>query len=283
MTESGEIYRTSLLARMTTLLAVSGLLAMQGGPARADPDVVLPSVARVMRAVCGHAVEEEARTCRMKDGRIAEYWYGAMFAADQGWAVGFATLPAPDQDPQAPDARTVIAATFAQTQTEGRIGWVFKNVQTLPGRIGTGNRNGDAPQVDDSLGPVFRPLPGGRLVMGLRTTAFGNQGSQSFAFLVLRFTPAPLQWRQSGGLPAGSDDTAGCGAPEDGPCNLGASTGRLEILAGAADRDSGAPPAWPPLRVTLTGTVPGPDGRVRPATARDARTYRFDEAAGVYR
>jgi hypothetical protein len=51
MTESGEIYRTSLLARITTLLAVSGLLAMQGGPARADPDVVLPSVARVPSSV----------------------------------------------------------------------------------------------------------------------------------------------------------------------------------------------------------------------------------------
>jgi hypothetical protein len=36
----------------------------------------------------------------------------------------------------APDARTLVAATFAQTQAEGRIGWVFKDVQTLPGLLG---------------------------------------------------------------------------------------------------------------------------------------------------
>ncbi|WP_082711138.1 hypothetical protein [Methylobacterium indicum] len=283
MMESGETCRPSLLSRITTLLTLSAALTLQGGDAKADPDVVLPSVATVMGAICGRPVGPDARTCRMKDGRAAEYWYGAMFATDQGWAVGFATLPAPGQDPQAPDARALVAATFAQTQTASRTGWVLRDVQALPGRIGTGNRNGDAPEVDDSLGPVFKPLPGGRLVMGLRTTAFGMEGAQTFSFLVLRFTPAPLRWRLSGELPAGSDETAGCGAPEDGPCNLGASEGRLEILAEAADRASGTPPAWPPLRVTLTGTVPGPAGKVRPADARDARTFRFDEAAGLYR
>ena len=271
---------------MTTLLVLSAALAMPGGSARADPDVVLPSISQVMAAICGRPVDKDARSCRTKDGRTAEYWYGAMFATDQGWAVGLATLPAPGGDPQAPgedsqapEARTIVAATFAQTQTASRTGWRLKDVQALPGRIGTGNRNGDAPEVDDTLGPVFKPLPGGRLVMGLRVTSFGMQGSQSLAFLVLRFTQAPLQWRLSGELPAGSDDTAGCGAPEDGPCNLGASQGRLEILSQGAD----APYAWPPLRVTLTGTVPGPDGKVRPASARDARTYRFDPAAGLYR
>lgn len=264
---------------MTTLLVLSSALAIQGPSAKADPDVVLPSIGQVMGAICGRPVDKDARSCRMKDGRTAEYWYGAMFATDQGWAVGLATLPAPGEDPQAPNARTVVAATFAQTQLATRTGWRLRDVQALPGRIGTGNSNGDAPEVDDTIGPVFKPLSGKRLVMGLRVTSFGMQGSQSLSFLVLRFTEMPLQWRLSGEMPAGSDDTAGCGAPEDGPCNLGASQGRLEILTQGADAST----AWPPLRVTLTGTVPGPDGKVRQATARDARTYHFDQATGLYR
>ena len=41
--------------------------------------------------------------------------------------------------------------------------------------------------------------------------------------------------------------------------------------------------AWPPVRVTLSGTVLGADGTLRPATDRDARVHRFDPAAGAYR
>ncbi|PJI51400.1 hypothetical protein CTI14_61075, partial [Methylobacterium radiotolerans] len=49
---------------------------------------------------------------------------------------------------------------------------------------------GGAPEVDERLGAVFRPLSRGRLLMGLRLTVYGTAGSQGFSFLLLQFRDA---------------------------------------------------------------------------------------------
>ena len=134
-------------------------------------------------------------------------------------------------------------------------------------------------EVLGSLGPVVKALRGGRLVMGLRLTSRGTAGSSSFSFRLFRFRETLPHWALAGEIPAGSDDTAGCDSEDGEPCQLGSSKGRLEILP----EDSVKALSWPPVRVTLTGTLRGDDGKLRPATDRDTRTYRFDEAAGAYR
>lgn len=258
------------------MLILAGAVAGGFSPALADPDIVQPSKETVLAAICGNPVRDETGTCRMKDGRPAEFWYGTTISTPTGpWFTGFATMPAPGENAETPDRRTIGAATFALEDMR----WRLKGVQADIGQIGTGNRNGDAPQVDEVLGAVTRPVNRVRLVMGLRLTSYGAAGAQSLSFLLLHFSKVPLRWRVAGEVPAGSDDTAACDSDDGQPCGMGKSQGRLDILA----EDSSKPLAWPPVRVTLTGTVRGEDGKVRPATGRDARTYAFDEASGAYR
>ncbi|MCJ2128229.1 hypothetical protein [Methylobacterium sp. E-045] len=257
-------------------LGVVAMLALAGSPAAADPDLVGPPRETVLAAICGSPARSESGTCRMKDGRPVEFWHGAMIPAAAGtWFTGFATMPAPGEDADAPDRRTVAAATFAFEDAR----WRLKGVQTEIGRIGTGNRNGDAPEVDEAFGAVTRPVNRVRLVMGLRLTSHGAAGARSFSFLLLHFSRVPVRWSVAGEVPAGSDETAACDTDGGEPCRMGKSEGRLEILP----EESFRPLAWPPVRVTLTGTVLGEDGKLRPATGRDARTYAFDEASGAYR
>lgn len=272
---SGWCGRSSRL-HMLCALALIGPAVLAPLPAAADPETVMPPNETVLAAICGRPARKEAQTCRMKNGRAAEFWYGAMFSTETGsWFTGFATMPAPGEDAESPNARSVVAATFALNDMR----WHLKGVQTLAGQIGTGNRNGEAPEVDDTLGAVVKAMSRGRLLMGLRLTSRGTAGSSSFSFLLLQFSEAPLHWRLAGEIPAGSDDTASCDSEDGAPCQMGASKGRLEILP----EDPAKPLAWPPVRITLTGTVRGDDGKVRPATSRDARVYRFDEAGGTYR
>ncbi|GJD40908.1 MULTISPECIES: hypothetical protein [Methylobacterium] len=258
------------------LLALAASAIGGVSPAAADPDLVGPPEETVLAAICGNPARTETGTCRMKDGRTAAFWYGAMIPAATGiWFTGFATMPAPGEDADTPNRRTVAAATFAFEDSR----WRLKGVQTEIGRIGTGNRNGDAPQVDEGLGAVTRAVNRVRLVMGLRLTSYGAAGARSFSFLLLQFSKVPLRWSVAGEVPAGSDETAACDTDDGEPCRMGKSEGRLEILP----EESFKPLAWPPVRVTLTGTVRGEDGKVRPATDRDARTFAFDEAKGAYR
>ncbi len=256
------------------LAVLPGLAAgLAAVPAAADPDLAMLPRGAVLAAICGRPADREAGTCRMRDGRTAEFWTAAMFSTETGsWFTGFVTMPAPGEDAAAPDRRSVAAATYALKDMR----WRLEGVQVLSGRIGTGNRNGGAPEVDERLGAVFRPLSRGRLLMGLRLTVYGTAGSQGFSFLLLQFRDAPARWALAGEVAAGADETAGCA---ENPCRLGSSTGRLEILP----EDPRDPAAWPPVRVTLSGTVLGADGTLRPATDRDARVHRFDPAAGAYR
>ncbi|GAN50788.1 hypothetical protein ACXR8U_08145 [Methylobacterium radiotolerans] len=256
------------------LAVLPGLAAgLAAVPAAADPDLAMLPRGAVLAAICGRPADREAGTCRMRDGRTAEFWTAAMFSTETGsWFTGFVTMPAPGEDAAAPDRRSVAAATYALKDMR----WRLEGVQVLSGRIGTGNRNGGAPEVDERFGAVFRPLSRGRLLMGLRLTVYGTAGSQGFSFLLLQFRDAPARWALAGEVAAGADETAGCA---ENPCRLGSSTGRLEILP----EDPRDPAAWPPVRVTLSGTVLGADGTLRPATDRDARVHRFDPAAGAYR
>ncbi|MBP2494006.1 hypothetical protein ABID82_007099 [Methylobacterium sp. PvP062] len=256
------------------LAVLPGLAAgLAAVPAAADPDLAMLPRGAVLAAICGRPADREAGTCRMRDGRTAEFWTAAMFSTETGsWFTGFVTMPAPGEDAAAPDRRSVAAATYALKDMR----WRLEGVQVLSGRIGTGNRNGGAPEVDERLGAVFRPLSRGRLLMGLRLTVYGTAGSQGFSFLLLQFRDAPARWALAGEVAAGADETAGCA---ENPCRLGSSTGRLEILP----EDPRDPAAWPPVRVTLSGTVLGADGTLRPAKDRDARVHRFDPAAGAYR
>ncbi|XYD09182.1 hypothetical protein R1A27_00710 [Methylobacterium sp. NMS12] len=259
--------------RFPTGSALAVLAGLAAAPAAADPDLAMLPPAAVLAAICGRPADTAAGTCRMKDGRTAEFWTAAMFSTETGSRfTGFVTVPAPGEDAAAPDRRSVAAATYVLKDMR----WRLEGVQVLSGRIGTGNRDGGAPEVDERLGAVVRPLSRGRLLMGLRLTVYGTAGSQGFSFLLLQFRDAPARWTLAGEVAAGADETAGCA--ED-PCRLGSSTGRLEILP----EDPRDPAAWPPVRVTLSGTLPGADGTPRPATDRDARVYRFDPAAGTYR
>ncbi|WP_419952000.1 hypothetical protein [Methylobacterium sp.] len=258
------------------MLVLAGSVVGGLSPASADPDVVQPPKETVLAAICGIPARAETGTCRMKDGRPAEFWYGTTISTPTGtWFTGFATMAAPGENAETPNRRTIAAATFALEEMH----WRLKGVQADIGQIGTGNRNGDAPQVDEALGAVTRPVNRIRLVMGLRLTSYGAAGAHSLSFLLLHFSKVPLRWRVVGEVPAGSDDTAACDSDDGQPCGMGKSLGQLEILA----EDSFKPLAWPPIRVTLTGTVRGEDGKVRPATGRDARTYAFDEVSGTYR
>ncbi|MGU3402356.1 hypothetical protein [Methylobacterium brachiatum] len=246
-------------------------------PSRAAPDIVAPANETVLAAICGRPASQDTKTCRAKDGRSAEFWYGAAFSTETGrWFTGFATLPAPGENPDTPNTRTVAAATFALEDTR----WRLKGIQLQVGKVGTGNRNGDAPDIDEGRGAIVRAVSGGRLMMGVRLTSYGSAGSRSFAFLLLHFRETPLRWTLAGEVEAGSDESAACDESDgDQPCQMGKSMGRLEILP----EDPARPTAWPPIRVTLSGTLAGPDGKVRPASERDARVYRFDEASGTYR
>lgn len=272
----GLIGRSTRLRRLLVLglaLAAASIVS----PSGATSDIVAPTNETVLAAICGRPASQDTKTCRAKDGRSAEFWYGAAFSTETGrWFTGFATLPAPGEDPDTPNTRTVAAATFALEDTR----WRLKGVQLQVGKVGTGNRNGDAPDIDEGRGAVVRAVSGGRVMMGVRLTSYGSAGSRSFAFLLLHFRETPLRWTLAGEVEAGSDESAACDEPDgDQPCQMGKSTGRLEILP----EDPARPTAWPPIRVTLTGTLAGPDGKVRPASERDARVYRFDEASGTYR
>ncbi|WP_331326838.1 hypothetical protein [Methylobacterium fujisawaense] len=263
----------AVLSVLAAGLAVGLAAGLAAAPAAADPDLAMLPRATVLAAICGRPADKEAETCRMKDGRTAEFWTAAMFSTETGSRfTGFVTMPALGEDAAAPDRLSVAAATYVLKDMR----WRLEDVQVLSGRIGTGNRNGAAPEVDERLGAVFRPLSRGRLLMGLRLTVYGTAGSQGFSYLLLQFRDAPAHWTLAGEVAAGADETAGCA--ED-PCRLGSSTGRLEILP----EDPRDPAAWPPVRVTLSGTVLGADGALRPATDRDARVYQFDPGAGTYR
>lgn len=272
----GLIGRSTRLRRLMVLglaLAAASIVS----PSRAAPDIVAPANETVLAAICGRPASQDTKTCRAKDGRSAEFWYGAAFSTETGrWFTGFATLPAPGEDPDTPNTRTVAAATFALEDTR----WRLKGIQLQVGKVGTGNRNGDAPDIDEGRGAIVRAVSGGRLMMGVRLTSYGSAGSRGFAFLLLHFRETPLRWTLAGEVEAGSDESAACDESDgDQPCQMGKSMGRLEILP----EDPARLTAWPPIRVTLTGTLAGPDGKVRSASERDARVYRFDEASGTYR
>ncbi|KQP47160.1 hypothetical protein [Methylobacterium sp. Leaf106] len=117
--------------------------------------------------------------------------------------------------------------------------------------------------------------------MGLRLKSYGTAGANGFSFLLLllRFREIPLHWAFVGEVPAGSDEMANCPPEDEGACRFGASKGLLDI----PPEYSAGLLSWPPIRVALTGTVRGQDGKVRNATDADARVYRIDEAVGAYR
>lgn len=277
MRRSGHgVGRPARMRRLAGLagLALAGLSGLAARPAAADPDLAMLPHATVLAAICGRPADKEAETCRMKDGRTAEFWTAAMFSTETGsWFTGFVTMPAPGEDAAAPNRRSVAAATYALKDMR----WRLAGVQTLSRRIGTGNRNGSAPAVDEQRGAVFKPLSRGRLLMGLRLAASGAAGARDFSFLLLQFYGAPTRWVLAGEVSAGSDGSAAC--VEEEPCRMGTSEGRLEIRP----EDPRDPAAWPPVRVTLSGTVLGADGSLRPATDRYGRLYRFDPATGTYR
>ncbi|GJD37766.1 hypothetical protein [Methylobacterium bullatum] len=115
--------------------------------------------------------------------------------------------------------------------------------------------------------------------MGLRLKSYGTAGSNGFSILLLRFREVPLHWAFVGEVPAGSEEMASCPPEDEGACRFGASKGLLDI----PPEDSAGLLSWPPIRVALTGTVRGQDGKVRAATDADDRVYRIDEAVGAYR
>lgn len=178
MRRAGRGHGRAARGRFLTGPALAVLPGLAAGlaavPAAADPDLAMLPRGAVLAAICGRPADREAGTCRMRDGRTAEFWTAAMFSTETGsWFTGFVTMPAPGEDAAAPDRRSVAAATYALKDMR----WRLEGVQVLSGRIGTGNRNGGAPEVDERLGAVFRPLSRGRLLMGLRLTVYGTAGS----------------------------------------------------------------------------------------------------------
>ncbi len=152
--------------------------------------------------------------------------------------------------------------------------WIPASLQAGIGRIGTGGAGGDAPLVEEKAAPLQHALPGGGLILALRTTS-SVQGSTIFGLEIFRLEAARSQWRHGGTIPAGSDNGAAC-APPRTPCVTLKGSPVFDARAAMAR------PGWPVITMSLDRTEER-GGRDVTLTGAEMKRYGYDPDQGRYR
>ncbi|WP_419899098.1 hypothetical protein [Roseomonas sp. USHLN139] len=257
---------------MKTAALAAALLTLPLAAWAADP--APPSPRQVEDAFC--ARRDAGGACRLADGQVLSFWWGSRVTLPAGGELylGLATAqPAPTGGVvfTAPDA--TLPLYQASFRREGGR-WIPASLQAGIGRIGTGGAGGDAPQVDGKAPLRQHALPGGDLILALRTIA-SFQGSSIYGFEIFRLEAARSQWRHAGTIPGGSDNGAAC-APPESPC---------VTLEGSPAFDAGAAmarPGWPVIVMSLDRSEER-DGRPVTLSGAERKRYGYDPERGAYR
>lgn len=257
---------------------LAGLLALAASvPATAQPerDPLAPGREELMTALCETPVRDG--TC-MRGGRELTYWLAFDTIVDgRKWHTAIATAQAQ------PSSESGGARYFAPGEMlslsqvtyvleKGR--WTFKARQIDFGSIESSGAAGNPPMVDEATAPFRQNLGDGTLV-GYPTRTLANEGISMSAYSMFRSQPDMSgRWIYAGDIASGSDNGAGCNQDE-APETCYASTGVLDLTGKTVA-------GWPEVKVSVSGRVPGANGKVRNASKADGALWRFDVAKAAY-
>jgi hypothetical protein len=233
-------------------------------------DAPLPAASAVLGAVYG-GNDKSATEYALADGRDVGFWQGYAYRnGDDERYTAFVHAVPPAANGIAPPGQQVELAQITYTLRDGV--WQPGKPQTDVGRFGGA---GQPPQFDADRLPLTYEVSSTRALLALPSAVAATGGAQVKAYELFSLGDRG-DWHHAGTVQAGADFSASC---KDGPATPDTACvrniGRLRF-------DQAANGGMPIITVNFSGSVRSEDGAIRPSSAGDAKSYRYNDAAAAY-